>query len=542
MGSTLKAALYYAKERQWPVVPIWPTNKTECECEFEKCRNPGKHPIASIGGKEVVPNGLKDATTDGKMIRKWWKLCPNANIGIRGDKFFALDVDDNDALFFLEDEYEKLPDTVESISGSGGRHLLFNQPAESILGNEEGDLPDGINVRGHRGYIVVPPSTHKSGKRYVWEASSHPKEVEVADAPDWLLKLIGEPRVKPNVVEITCADSVPDVDKLDMNPFTKDLIKHGPSEDEDRSKADQRAICALLGAGCTREQVKGYFSKYPIGTLGKYSERGDGYLDRSIASAIAYMGLSEESLVESKIVPGKQVTEKEAELETKALNTAYIKGWTDALKSNSKVIAKMWPDYVGINNASIGYYDLGLRKDFQVKENDNDYAALVVPFHASGKVKNIEYNLYKPPANTPLTHWEIPTATNVFDTDLDGSKLSGSVLITEDWDTAIHTYLRHGTKIDTAVIGLPSLPAGSDPVTKKRHLQALASLLADSERILLAWPASRRKEARALAGLLENGGERVRWLGMPFNMRDMYTKFNLQEVYLKRFLDGAVPV
>jgi hypothetical protein len=41
--------------------------------------------------------------------------------------------------------------------------------------------------------VLLPPSSHLSGRVYEWEASSHPDDLVAADAPDWLLKLLSGP-------------------------------------------------------------------------------------------------------------------------------------------------------------------------------------------------------------------------------------------------------------------------------------------------------------------------------------------------------------
>ena len=43
---------------------------------------------------------------------------------------------------------------------------------------------------GGNGYIVAPPSKHKSGGVYRWEEGLGPSEVELAEAPEWLLAMV----------------------------------------------------------------------------------------------------------------------------------------------------------------------------------------------------------------------------------------------------------------------------------------------------------------------------------------------------------------
>lgn len=164
-------ALYYAS-RGWQVFPIKPGTKDEPLCKW----------------------GM-EATTDKDKIQSWWSMRPDANIGIATgarSKLVVLDIDKgkegDDTLLDLESEHGKLPNTIESITGSGGRHILFEHPGVKIL-NQAGKLGPGVDVRGDGGYIVAPPSIHPNGNRYEWELSSLPRQTELAKMPDWLIEL-----------------------------------------------------------------------------------------------------------------------------------------------------------------------------------------------------------------------------------------------------------------------------------------------------------------------------------------------------------------
>lgn len=191
MSALLESALDYAK-RGWAVIPVHSAHNGQCTCRNPKCSSPGKHPRTK--------NGVKDATTDADQIKRLWKDCPNANIGIAtGDVsgIVALDIDPkhggNESFDDLESQYEKLPETVEVITGSNGRHLYFAKPKKAIR-NSASQLGPGLDIRSDGGYVVAPPSTHISGKTYEWELSSQPDDVAVASIPQWLLEKLTKAR------------------------------------------------------------------------------------------------------------------------------------------------------------------------------------------------------------------------------------------------------------------------------------------------------------------------------------------------------------
>ncbi|QBS38740.1 DNA primase (plasmid) [Thermaerobacter sp. FW80] len=184
-----KAALFYAERLGWAVFPVHSIRGGRCTCGNPSCDSPGKHPVARL-----APHGVKDATKDPDIIRRWWTRAPWANVAVAtgaASGFIVLDVDGEageDSLEALVAEHGPLPDTVEGLTGGGGRHLLFRHPGRPV-GNKVGLAP-GLDVRGDGGYIVVPPSVHASGRRYEWEVSSRPDEHEPAEAPGWLLDLL----------------------------------------------------------------------------------------------------------------------------------------------------------------------------------------------------------------------------------------------------------------------------------------------------------------------------------------------------------------
>jgi hypothetical protein len=166
-----RAALVYAQRLGWPVFP---------------CKPRGKVPLS--------PSGFKNATTDPHMIALWWKNWPDANIGIPTGKvsgFDVLDVDEggDDTLADLVTEHGEIPDTVESLTGGGGRHILYRH--QDGVRNSARRLP-GLDIRGEGGYIIAAPSVHESGRQYHWEHSSRPGEAEIAKWPDWLSRAFQE--------------------------------------------------------------------------------------------------------------------------------------------------------------------------------------------------------------------------------------------------------------------------------------------------------------------------------------------------------------
>ncbi|SRR5579871_3853177 len=215
-GNLKNSALEYA-QMGWQVIPLHNPIDGRCSCGKSDCGSVGKHPR--------TPHGLKDATKDLAIIENWWTRWPEANIGVctgRASGLVALDVDPrhqgNESLYEVVEKYRDLPNTVESKTGGGGKHIFFRRPSrEAHVGNKAnlGDWP-GLDVRADGGYVVAPPSLHASGGTYQWEPFFAPGEAELAPTPEWLLKLIEGKKGKQDTGEPTPKDnSIPEGNRND---------------------------------------------------------------------------------------------------------------------------------------------------------------------------------------------------------------------------------------------------------------------------------------------------------------------------------------
>lgn len=171
--TVLDEAHFYAA-RGWRVVPILPGQK-----------------------RPALDAWVERATTDHVLIDDWWRAHPDHGVGIvTGEQsgLFVLDIDPehggDDTLADLEHTHGPLADTIETITGSGGRHILFTWPGWNP-GTNAGQLGPGLDLRAEGGQIVAPPTIHPNGRPYMWELAHDPHDgLAVAAAPDWLLELL----------------------------------------------------------------------------------------------------------------------------------------------------------------------------------------------------------------------------------------------------------------------------------------------------------------------------------------------------------------
>jgi putative DNA primase/helicase len=181
----LESALYYAS-LGLHVIPLHTPGQDKsgkrCSCrDGINCEKIGKHPRISDW-----PN---KASIEEKQIREWWNTWPIANIGILcGEKsnLFVFDVDGEEGRNSIKER--DIPETVTTITGKGN-HYLYTHPKDTKLKTPKNSVGiiEGCDIRTNRGYIVAPPSMHYSGKKYRWQEGHAPNEIELANAPQWLL-------------------------------------------------------------------------------------------------------------------------------------------------------------------------------------------------------------------------------------------------------------------------------------------------------------------------------------------------------------------
>ncbi len=154
-------------------------------------------------GWSVIPIGA-----DKKPLTEWkqyqsekatekqllgWFSKPEVNIGVVTGKISNLIVVDIDPRHGGTEEAFKNVQTVKSATGGGGWHYYF-QYTDGI--QNSANIKPGIDIRGEGGYVVVPPSSHSSGKDYEWIKA--PTSIgELIPLPDFIKEWISNQKDKP---------------------------------------------------------------------------------------------------------------------------------------------------------------------------------------------------------------------------------------------------------------------------------------------------------------------------------------------------------
>jgi hypothetical protein len=164
--------------------PLGPNaSSTSCSCRDPGCGQVGKHPLGSL-----VPHGVKDATTNRARILAWWTSHPQANIGLAtGHLFDVLDVDGpagEQAIRTLAATHGLASSGPLVRTGGGGWHFYL---APIGLGNVRPAGLAHVDWRGRGGYVVAPPSRHRSDHPYQW-AAGRDLDIQPGTVPAVLLE------------------------------------------------------------------------------------------------------------------------------------------------------------------------------------------------------------------------------------------------------------------------------------------------------------------------------------------------------------------
>ncbi len=196
-ASMLEWALCYARHGIH-VFPVKPRSKTGYYCYPDYAGSPS----------EKYPDGNPyswpaQASTDPERIRRFWTDHPSANIcGTTGAGLLVLDLDkehvNEDSAgnkTLISDGWERLRkwssdtglnlnlETAMSITGRGGNQLFYcSDPQKTMKGSSDIFRDNsGCDTRGDGNYVLLPPSIHPNGSRYLWEQSPDEYPVLKAD-------------------------------------------------------------------------------------------------------------------------------------------------------------------------------------------------------------------------------------------------------------------------------------------------------------------------------------------------------------------------
>lgn len=392
---TLQRAFDFFEDNHVNWFPIWGMrnssvyHKLVCDCYHGiHCMRSGKHPYRKDAWLAFAQTNTI-STSD-----EWLAEFPNSNLAVctgevthKGVKKYLVVVDIDNVL--SDEQYDfvgenSLPDTFEYKTGGsdGGKHLWYwsDKPIQCSVGK----LANHVDIRGVGGYVIVPPSCHKSGKHYEVVDDSM-WNTPIAEIPVWL---------QNKLIELDTKESV-DKSRQRKKPKNKNVKK--------ASSVLETSPLAQLSVGALRKTLLDGNIKIPEGMR-------NNTLLRLLGSDRATQGSEYEQLLEKAFyyrdvwcdvpstIPDSQLVDLATQVAT------FPKGFasSDHTQVNANYVAWMQARFKGALNKSITLERL--------EKLDNEFFSMMIAVSkASGTTR-----LGTPKYDKLMTLSEIATSRESF--------------------------------------------------------------------------------------------------------------------------------
>jgi len=361
MANMLQEALDYAA-RGWYVFP---------------CREKPGEPF-NRNGEQVTPSektpyiskGLNDATLDADQIQAWWKMWPNAMIGINAGKsgLFVVDIDKKYVNGLDTFQTWNINDSagLHSFTPSGGMHIVF-----SGSGRTTTNAKTGIDTRGDGGYFIAPPSKIIEGT-YAGEYKRFDDWGKAPGViPDGLMGKLFPDRTTEYVRgNFIAADGV----KKQLSRASLSFLANGALPGE-RNATLFKVLADFVGCGYTQDETRDAVQPVclRIGLTGgefetvlvhAYSKPRTSSIPDSIQEKISEGGKK----ATSKITFEEQTVMEDALLACLLVDNSLIPAISDILNYEDFQVFKNRIIYKAINRL----YNSGMKVDFITASNEVD--------------------------------------------------------------------------------------------------------------------------------------------------------------------------
>lgn len=157
-------------QKGWPVFPCQLEDQDGQVVPFDDATAAMHLKKVPIG--DLTERGYKDATLNPKKIALWWRVRPDAVIGVALPKgTMALDVDEIAA--FDKANLVVPEDAPRQQTIRGGYHVFFRTDGRDVRQTVK-EIPGADTRVGGKGYIVA------------WDPDAFPEIATIPDAPDWV--------------------------------------------------------------------------------------------------------------------------------------------------------------------------------------------------------------------------------------------------------------------------------------------------------------------------------------------------------------------
>ena len=358
--SMLSEALDYAR-RGWYVFP--------CREKPGEPYNRNGEMITPTEKQPYVARGLNDATIDEDQIQAWWKMWPDALIGVNAGKsgLFVIDIDKKNVNGLDTFSQWDINDSagLHSFTPSGGMHIVFTGTGKSST-----NAQTGIDTRGEGGYFIAPPSRILEGK-YTGEYKRFGDWGKTPGViPDGLMAKLFPDRTVEYVRGSTL--NLPEGVTKQLSRTTLNFLANGAPIGE-RNHALFKALADFAGCGYTRVQAKDIVTPVCV-RIGLDMSEVEQVLTHayskprtsSIPDSIQEKILTDGRKATSKITPEEQAIMEDALLACMLRDNNLIPIVNDVLQFDDFKVFRNRIVYKAINRM----YNSGMRADLITVSNE----------------------------------------------------------------------------------------------------------------------------------------------------------------------------
>jgi hypothetical protein len=276
----------------------WPDAAGRCACPR------GHTNPKDVGKAPLTAHGFKDATRDPATIESWWAEWPEANVAIDLARSGLVMIDPDSPA--AETDVRERGMGATQVRHSRNRAYLCRRTSDcpTISATRLGASGE-LDLKAD-GYAVVY-GRHREGQDIYLE------DFEPADVPAWVTELLqavarhrddrtatltpdpdaaakGEalyPTIRRRLPERIQRTIEEGPDAYTAAPESGNVVRLRPP-DLSRSGADGSVVYYLVGLGLSDDDIRNLYEALPVGTHGKYAERGEPYLRTTIGNQRAF--------------------------------------------------------------------------------------------------------------------------------------------------------------------------------------------------------------------------------------------------------------
>jgi hypothetical protein len=189
----------------------------------------------------------------------WLEEWPDAGLALvlgPVSKVLVIDVDGPEAYDVLIERLGQEPLAPKALSGSRAPyrfHLYFKCPDLPTKSKQTPWHPK-LEFRGKGGIVIIPPSLHKSGKRYAWSPGQSPEDLSLPEVPPAILKAL-TPVPRPKSLPLS-PGKMRSVRGIDASARTLKFLSGAYSEGPRWNDRLFCAACDLCGRGMPLDKAE----------------------------------------------------------------------------------------------------------------------------------------------------------------------------------------------------------------------------------------------------------------------------------------------